>query len=105
MHFFLVLFGYSRLRVIVRHGEGEGGRREEKGGRHLFVCLLPLDDFQITLFSYWLDPVYALAMDGDRQPGPIRIAQEHLVAALRETRPSVSASERQRYNQMYAPCS
>ena len=47
----------------------------------------------LTIFTFFLfsPPVlfYALAMD--RQAGPIRITQEHLVAALRETRPSVSA--------------
>ena len=57
----------------------------------------------LTIFTFFLfsPPVlfYALAMD--RQAGPIRITQEHLVAALRETRPSVSASERQQYDRMY----
>jgi hypothetical protein len=59
--------------------------------------------YHLTIFTFFLfsPPVlfYALAMD--RQAGLIRITQEHLVAALRETRPSVSASERQQYDRMY----
>ena len=41
---------------------------------------------------------------GDNKPSPMRITHQQLMNALRETRPSVTASERQRYDRMQVIC-
>ncbi|KAK4022478.1 hypothetical protein OUZ56_007940 [Daphnia magna] len=58
-------------------------------------------DLQAVLYTAQLKAVHQLTQSDNNEPSPIRITHQLLMNALRETRPSVSASERQRYDRIY----
>ncbi len=62
-----------------------------------FSCVIMLLILYL-IFSMCL--FYAFAIGDNNKPSPIHITHQLLVDALRETRPSVTASERQRYDRM-----
>lgn len=85
-------------------------RKPVKGGKvswvytqtyiNIYLCLSVYSSYRLILYLVSLYTCLLCAFAADDKPSQIRITHQLLMNALRETRPSVTASERQRYDRM-----